>query len=443
MTDIKKYIRQVFWFFFILFTSVVVYLSYFYFVLASDIKNYSMNPRVRISRPNILRGRILDRNGVILAFSDEDGRYYPMENVFSHVVGHTSVGHSGIEERYNFNLTNLSNELWQRIKNLSTGSVLQGDDIHTTLDYRIQNFAYNLLNQRGSIVLMQPSTGNILAMVSYPSYNPNTAEYFWDYLAIGSESPLLNRATQGLYPPGSTFKIFPAALSVRERIDFNHFCNGYITINGTTIRCFHSTPHGNVDLNRAFYLSCNTYFVALANYMGYENFTTGIEEYFKEISFSLAHNQSRFNFENGIDNLILSAIGQGRTVVTPLYMAMVSSAISNGGIMNMPNIVNNNSIFSRTHSTTLFTVEEVEKLREIMTEVVTRGTGTAAGINNMQLAGKTGTAENETDIAHGWFTGFLVDGDLAISIILENSGGTGPVLPIVKSIMQYAASLDM
>ena len=448
MTDIKKYIRHIFWLFVIMFVSVTGYFVHFIFFVAPGITNSTLNPRVRINHEGRQRGNILDRNGQLLAYSENDQRHYPFGTAFAHVVGHTAVGHSGIEERYNFSLTNLSNQFFQRARHIAFERVMVGDNVQTTLDAGLQNHVYDILGtRRGSIIVMQPSTGNILAMVSYPTYDPNQVSENWSSLLNRADSPLINRATQGLYPPGSTFKTLTSSIAMRSYTNnftnFTNHCMGYIIIDGNIIRCFNNVAHGHMDMTTAFALSCNTYFVALAYEIGAYDFIYYMQDYFIPINFSLAHSPSQFNLSHNehIGYLMQTSIGQGRTLMTPLHMTLLTNAISNGGIMHMPNVVRERfsffSIFA-DNSYTIFTPEQSEKLQYMMIQVVNQGTGANASLTNGQLAGKTGTAENDAGASHGWFTGFIVDQDLSITVILENSGGTANVLPMVRNIMSYA-----
>ena len=138
--------------------------------------------------------------------------------------------------------------------------------------------------------------------------------------------------------------------------------------------------------------------------------------------------------------LMQTSIGQGQTLMTPLHMTLLTSAVANGGIMHQPAVVNNQRFFrlSVRGEARLLSHEQAEVLQEMMIQVVNAGTGAPASVTGYQLAGKTGTAENDTGASHGWFTGFVVDQDLAITVMLENSGGTAPVLPMVRNIMNFA-----
>ena len=447
MTSLKKNIRHVFWLFVAMFFGTVAYLSYFVLVEAPTIVNSTFNPRVRIVRDNVQRGTIYDRNGEALAYSVQGDRFYPHNSAFAHVIGHATMGHSAIEERYNFYLTNVTHEFLQRAYNIAMGDIIKGDDLVLTVDAQLQNFANNALAQRrGSIVVMQPSTGDILAMVSYPTYNPNTVREDWNDIIANEHSPLLNRATQGLYPPGSTFKTLTLASAIEQDAleSFSHVCYGHISAGGYSVNCFNNTAHGDIDATRAFAVSCNTFFVALAEYIGADAFSYSVGDFFAPVTFSLPMVQSQFSFneEHGVGYLMQTAIGQGRTLLTPLYMTMLTGAVYNGGVMRYPRVVGNISSPVTDSYANIFEEETATQLQQMMVQVVATGTGTPAAMENATLAGKTGTAENDAGASHGWFTGFVVDEDIAITVMLEHSGGTSAVLPIVRDVATFAVDLD-
>ena len=462
MNDMKKNIRRVFWLFFTMFAITVLYLTNFMLIESNNIINSTLNPRVRISRPNVKRGQILDKNGIIIAqsipFQESYARIYNYDNTFSHVVGFVDsvIGHSGVEERYNFSLQNLSFEIIQRIQNIASNSHLQGDSIVLTIDGELQKLAYNLLgNSKGSIVALDPSTGRILTMVSYPNFNPNEIAADWSRLNQDTgNSPLLNRATQGLYPPGSVFKIL-TSVSAMEHLenfeDFVHDCTGSITIDENSIRCYNYTAHGIIDMADAFAVSCNTYFVALAEAIGAENLrSTADASYFNQlIPFRLPNSASRFTLDENDDvlELMQASIGQGRVVVTPLHMAMLAGALANDGAMMHPYVVDHivtrqdriRNVASPQILTRLFTYENNSKLHDMMVQAVESGTGAPASVSGVQVGGKTGTAENDRGEAHGWFVAFASNNgsQIALAVMLENSGGAARPLVIARNLIQF------
>lgn len=460
MDEIKKNLRIVFGVFFVLFFGLVVYLGYFWWDRSEVLANSSLNPRVRLAPSGIRRGDILDRHGVVLAHSvaDETGgfqRIYPYGRAFAHVVGYTGMSHAGIEERYNIRLSNLSWEMYQRLRGIALeGEVLQGDGLQLTLDAALQNYIYQRLGTHtGSVVVLEPTTGKVRAMVSNPTFDPNTVAQDWQGLIQDTGGrPLINRSAQGLYPPGSTFKILTAAAAIDQGLEaFVYEDTGSITLEGHTIRNFNSVPHGTLDLTEAFARSSNTYFVALADEMGVETYVAQVSNMFRQADFVLANNTSQFNLtaDAPLADLMQTAMGQGQTLVTPLFMANLVGAIAGEGYLMRPQLVyqvldhrgEGRVIFQPQREGRLFSNDQVVVLKELMTEVVRSGTGQNAALaNGIQLAGKTGTAENEAGDSHGWFVGFAPaeNPQYVIVVMLEHSGGTGPVLPMVRDILNFA-----
>ncbi|MCL1925256.1 MAG: penicillin-binding transpeptidase domain-containing protein [Defluviitaleaceae bacterium] len=451
MGDIKKNLRIIFGLFFVMFAFLVGYIVYFEVFVSPVIVNQTLNPRTNIVHENVWRGNIYDVNNNLLVEQTELSRNYIYGSAFAHTVGYTGVGRFGIEERYNFYLTNLSGELFQRIDYISFGANMYGDSLRLTLDSELQNFAYSQLgDRRGSIVVLEPSTGAVRAMVSNPSFNPNNIAQDFNALRDDADSPFLNRASGGLYPPGSTFKTVTALLGLKLAPNFTHYCHGHIILDGHRINNFNNVAHGYINMSRAFAVSCNTFFVALANYIGGYNFQKYAGKLFPHINFSLNYSQAQFNFSYEYADLAMlmqTSIGQGQTLVNPLYLALLASTVANGGIMAEPHIVQNVLTHRgnirrtfRTPAIRLFDEYYSNHLKDMMVRVVTEGTGIAAALNNYQLAGKTGTAEVGYGASHGLFIGFAPADNprYAIAVVLENSGGTAPVQPIVRNVLNFA-----
>lgn len=196
-----------------MFCALIGYLLKFLMVDSSSVIVNTYNPRLSALEKNIHRGEIRDRDGEVLARTVENGdrliREYPKGRDFAHVVGYVQKGKTGVEAYGNFILLEVSDRFIQRVNQVFTGDKLKGNNIILTLDADIQHKARELLKGRkGAIVVMEPSTGKILAMVSYPDFNPNEIDENWAKLNQDEEnSPLLNRASQGLYPPGPYIKL--------------------------------------------------------------------------------------------------------------------------------------------------------------------------------------------------------------------------------------------
>ena len=255
MSNMKRSMRRVFWLLALCFFLLLGYLGKLVFVDREEISGNSYNSRLRYVDETIKRGDILDREGEVIATStrQEDGIYkreYPRGRMAAHITGYSSVGKTGVEAAENFELMKLHNELFQRVSSVVRKTELQGNSVALTMDMDIQTTAGNLLGSaKGAIVVMEPSTGRILALQAYPDFDPNTVEAQWDTLKEDADSPLVNRATQGLYPPGSTFKTVTALAGMEYLSDWQSFqveCTGERVFQDKVIHCYNNKVHGMV-----------------------------------------------------------------------------------------------------------------------------------------------------------------------------------------------------
>lgn len=456
--ELKRMIR-VFTAMCILFIVLIVYLSYFQIFTAPTIKNNTYNKRLWIDEENILRGMILDRNGKILAYSekteDSSKRYYNYGSLYAHIIGYSyrEYGKAGLEAAYNNELLNLqeSTTIKEIKKIIEPNSI--GNTLKLTIDHGLQELANSLLQgKKGAIVLMNPQTGEIYAMVSQPTFNSSTLREEWNTFVEDPDSPFLNRATNGLYAPGSTFKVITALASLEKpNIEKNYKCNGSIVVDGYKLKDYGGKAHGTLDLREALVKSCNSYFAQMGLQIGKDKLGEVSEKFMinKKIPFDLPVKKSTFPYSEGLGKTDLAAasIGQGKVLMTPLNMALVASAIGNGGNMVKPilvkeiispegNIVENYNTEIISNVTNGIVADE---LKNMMVDVVNRGTGTNASIKNMKVAGKTGTAENSSGKTHAWFIGFAPADNpkVAISVVLEEEGSTGgkSAAPIARKLM--------
>ena len=462
MSNMKRSMRRVFWLLALCFFLLLGYLGKLVLVDRAEISGNAYNHRLRYVDETIRRGDILDRDGEILATSvlQNDGTYsreYPRARMAAHITGYSSVGKSGVEAAENFTLMALKNELIQRVSGIIRKTELMGNSVALTVDMDIQSTAGNLLGSaKGAIVVMEPSTGRVLALQAYPDFNPNSVENQWETLKDHADSPLVNRATQGIYPPGSTFKTVTALAAMEHMSNWQSFtveCTGEMDFQDKVIHCYNNKAHGTVDMKAALAASCNCYFAALAKEIGPGN----LAKTMRQVGMDTV---SHFELETSMNNIYLAkgaseselvetAIGQGRTGVTPLYMAMLASAIANDGMMMQPYIVDhvvypNGSTGKDTVPNKLMEIcsaEEASILKDMMTEVVTSGTGTAAAVGGVTVAGKTGTAENATGNDHSWFIGFAPaeDPKVAVAVLIENSN-YGSATPIAGKMIRAALS---
>ena len=460
MKDLRKNLQHMFWFLAILFIGLGGYFVYVAAVEGEGFIAHPFNARVAVGDDSIRRGTIYDIHGTPIAESIyDDGRYvrqYPFGSIFAHTAGYSGMSKAGLELSRNFALYRLNWELIQRAAHVTTGQELRANSIVTTFDADLQQMIHNALGtSRGAAVVLDPTTGAILAMVSAPSFDPNNITENWSGLIADTEnSPLLNRATQGLYPPGSTFKVVTATAALEHDatlLDFVFECTGQAVFGGETIRCIGGNAHGMVDMHRAMAVSCNGYFSTLAEMIGAESLIQASEMllFNTMIDFELAASMPQFPMgENpAIDELIQTAIGQGRTTATPLNMALIAAAVANGGTVMAPYVVDSvlsgfgnvmNTVSPRSMAQVM-DAQTAAILNEMLVEAVNTGTGAPAALPHIQVAGKTGTAQNATGVDHSWFIGYAPAENprVALAIIIENTSGGARATQMAGQIFDF------
>ena len=454
----RSNIKKVFWFYLLLFLILIIYILFFSFFNSKKIIGNPYNPRVTKSQNNnVIRGSILDRNLNVLA-ETKDNRVYNYDNVFAHTIGFINNGGYGIESKYNFDMQTLNNELIQRFnKEFNKDYKLKANSLVLTLDKDLQNFCYEKLKDKnGAIIVMDSTTGKILAMVSSPSFNPNNISNDWNNLVNDTKNnPIINRATQGLYPPASVFKILTSATFIENYEDFENYtytCKGYETFGDIKIECFDKKAHGNLNLEKALAVSCNSFFANLSNLITPEQLaeTANKALFNNSLNFTLEYNKSSFTLNNTspIDEIIQTYIGQGKTLVTPLHIALIGSSIANNGIMMTPyiveskldykgNVINKNLPKKLTNA---FSIETAQTIKNMLEKVVTEGTGKKAKIDNISISAKTGTAQVEGQKDHTWFLGMAPteNPNIVVSVIFENSGENSNIVEVARDIIDFA-----
>jgi peptidoglycan glycosyltransferase len=464
--DIKKNISRVAFFLFSLIFILLVYITYIQVVNSDELVNNPLNKRTSVSSNKIQRGSIIDRRGNKLAYSErnDDGhftRLYPFNEKFAHVVGYenTKLGNTGIEAVYNSYLSGTDNisAKFGAIQKLIKKN--NGYDVVLTIDSKLQQIAYDALgNQKGAIVVLNPKNGAILAMVSKPSFNPNLINETWTDIQNNSSALLLNRATQGLYPPGSILKTMILDATLKEHkvtLQDTFDCPGYLKVSDDyTLYESGKVAYGKLNLKEALTVSSNTTFATLALKLG----STKVEDTFKRFGFDKKLGNEDFiesptvfpNFNELSDgDLCQVGIGQGSLLITPLRMALMTSAFANKGVIMRPHLLNeirasDGSIIKKYSDEKWLEVtskENAKIISEFMENVVENGTGRNARISGIRVAGKTGTAENAEENPHAWFIGFAPaeDPELVVVVIVENGGSGGKIAaPIAKKIIVSA-----
>lgn len=446
------------------FLAMIGYLCLYVRDNEQELLNNSYNARQEILASENTRGTIFDRKGNQLAYTQANGdteeRVYPYANLFSHVVGFSTKGKTGIEGLTNYYLINSDIPLSEKVENDLAQKKNPGNEVHTTLDADLQQVVYNSLGiYKSACIVTNVKTGEVLAMVSKPDFDPNTIVQDWDKYVeeeqTKNSSVLLNRTTQGLYPPGSTFKMITSLQYIREHdtsVEGYHFnCNGRFTHGNTTIQCYHGANHGSEDFYKAFAKSCNSAFSSIGVGLDRNSYGNTLDDllFNTELPIDINYSKSCLNVDETVsdDDMIQISIGQGYAQITPMHMNMITCAIANDGILMRPRFVNrvlsaNGSIvkeYTPENYAQLLTKEESDVLTELMVGVVNEGTATKLKTVDYQAAGKTGSAEYNgvKEDSHAWFTGFAPadDPEIAVTIIIEGIGSGGDyAAPIAKRI---------
>jgi len=474
----------------VMLVALIVASTYWQAWAAPDLANKNDNAIRQISEFTIDRGLILAADGTVLARNRVVRtnnrtyyyRRYPLGALTAAAVGYATQnrGRTGLERSSSDYLTGADQSLAGAIKQIGDrllGSTIHGSDIRLSLNLAAQRVAMNALGTNcGAALAIEPSTGRVLVLASKPSYNPNDVEnHYGRVLRIKSASckpasPLSDRATQGLYPPGSSFKVVTAAAALdsgKFTPASNFYDPGYCTDYGQRVNNFINHDQigpeqfGNLSLASAFQHSVNSVFCNIGIKLGAHTlmdyarrFGFGIKPPIDLSSYTVAASglyQGRRLLSASEDNngdAGRIAFGQYKLLVTPLQMAMVAATVANGGVLMRPHLVD--KVIRRDGTVDkidpqivgrAIKPETAAELTQMMEAVVSGGTGTAAQISGVRVAGKTGTAENGPGRANTtWFVAFApADAPrVAVAVVLENQTGTGgaTAAPIAREIMQ-------
>ncbi|MCL6471488.1 MAG: cell division protein FtsI [Firmicutes bacterium] len=443
------------------FVLLVANLTYLQFIAASELTAKPENVRPILYEQKFRRGDIISADNKVLATSkkvaDSYKRYYAEGSVAAPVTGFysTKYGRSGLELTFDEQLSGQSylSSVDAYIKRL-LGKDVPGNNLYLSINMDIQRLADKLLGDRkGAVIALNPKTGAVIALVSKPSYNPNDIDNNWSILVKSPDGPMLNRATQGKFTPGSSFKIITAAAALENSIlttDTVFDAPANIKIYGGKVTNYEKKGFGKITFADAFARSVNTVFAQVGKSLGggklvdaAENFGFG-----RKTPFDIPAGISHIPRPSDMDELEVAwmAVGQGRIQATPLTMALACSAIANNGKIMRPYLVekiqepNGNVAFQREPRVWLSPIkpETAQVLRGLMEKVVDEGTGKAAKIPGVRVAGKTGTAEVGNGEPHAWFVGFAPaeDPQVLVAAVVEN-GGTGgrTAAPIAREIM--------
>lgn len=486
MNDISNSVKHIMTVFLLCFVGLIGYMAYFQVFKAPQIANDSGNVRLWAKRNEVLRGTIYDRDGNALTSSSKidaisQKREYLYGDLYAHALGYVnpSYGLTGLEKAFDEELTK-SNALVTDIRSLFSDFNIDkfiearknserekiGNSIITTLDTDLQKIARDALgNNKGSVVALNPKTGEILAMVSTPTYNPNDLKTVMEAANSGADKngTLINRALEGKYPPGSTFKAVTLASALEylpDSINRTYKDNGKITFeDGSKLPNFNGNVYGQISLRKAFQVSSNVVFGELALELGNEKLKTtaeafGFNKRVPGVGIEIAKSQfpTLQSYEKGM--IAQSGIGQSSILATPMQMALVAATIANNGAMMEPRLVNKvvdfeGNVVKTIESKTLSQVipaEDALVIRDYMKTVVDSNLGRWPLFRGTNAGGKTGTAEyNYPDGTpappHAWFIGAapINDPEIAIAVIVENGGsGSGDSAVVASKVINAA-----
>lgn len=444
-------------------------LVYWQVVQADNLLENPANRRLILMESRVTRGGIFDRNGEILAQTQTSNgkkvRVYPKGEMFEPMLGYSTVklGSSGLEGTLANWLLGIKNATPTQAIQQLFALPRQGDDVVLTLDSRLQSIAYNALKGKmGAVVAIDPRSGEVLALASQPSFDPNNLEQNWkDILSHPQERPLENRAFS-LFPPGSTMKVVTSAALFRSGLNTSNLYDstGSTVINGQVITEQNGESFGWINYNMALAHSCNSYFASYGVQAGDKKFLEAAKDYGfgQKIPFELnipmsqIANSAKLPETLPVNLLAASAFGQGEVLVTPFHMALIAAGIANHGVIMTPRLVervldsSQNNIFEQKPQPWLNALSKVEadKITSAMVTAVTDGTAAPGALPDVQVAGKTGSAEPGGNVpTDAWYIAFApADAPrIAIAVIVEHGGtGGGAAAPIARQIMQAALS---
>ena len=440
-------------------------------------------------------------------------RVYLYKEVFSHLLGYINkpnqkelslpfiskmpnldIGKEGLEKSYNPILVGKAgqreievNSNGRIIREISKIDSIKGDEIYLSIDFRLQEYAYNLLKsyKAGSINVMNIKSGEILCMTSTPTYDPNLIikkpnKAYWDSILANSLSPLTNRSIQGLYSPGSTFKMIVAIAALKYgviNVNTTHNCDGKIKFGDRLYHCWKTNGHGKMNITNAIKQSCDVFFYEISKQIGIDKIAKVALDFGLGKTFDI----SMPNQKKGIvpskewkrneigeswypGETLISAIGQGFVLTNPLQLAVMTSIIASNGKMIEPTILKTNKSDFKTSSKYS---REIKIIKEAMFKVVNENRGTAfkSRLEDVKFAGKTGTSqvkritlsERESDEFrkkeqewknrdHALFVGYMPHDNpkFSISVIIEHGGsGASTAAPIAKQMFNYINNLKI
>jgi penicillin-binding protein A len=483
-----RQIRTLAFAFVALFFLLFLQTNYIQVFAAHRLANNPANIRLLLEEFDVNRGEILarDEKTVLARSKPTEGRFkylrvYPQGPLYSQITGFQSVllGRTDLESSMNDWLSGRASELLpQTLVDEILGRDKRGATVVTTIDAKLQKVAKQALGSLpGGVVALDPTTGEILAMVANPSYDPNRlathnldqAQQAWKQLNRDPVKPLLSRASQELFPPGSTFKLVTASAALENgmtpntmfpnppQLDLPQTTHNLSNFGGE--HCLGGAPQ--LSLAQALQVSCNVVFGEIGLKLGAEKLVAQAEKFGfdqkvpLDIPFAEGQIPPASGFNDQLPAVAFSAIGQQSVTANPLQMALVAAAIANKGVEMRPRLVREirgpSGRIVKTFEPEPFgqpiSANTAAEMTAMMINVVQQGTGIAAQIPGIQVAGKTGTAQTENGNPHAWFVSFAPANDprIVVAVVVLNGGSLGSdatggrvAAPIARAIMQAA-----
>ncbi len=428
----------------------------------------SKNVRYQAAKSAVVAGDIIDRSGVVMATTDESGERVYQSSIKArratvHVLGdrdgNVANGVDSFQANY---LLGFETSLSERVAALLRGQTRRGDDLTLTIDSKLCTRIVSLFEtgattagKSGAAVVMNYKTGEVLALVSLPVFDPGNIT---EAVRTNPQHPFWNRALQSTLAPGSTFKIITTASALENMADITSYrflCTGATQVMDQVIHDYKMAQHGSLTLEKAFTVSCNNAFAQCALMLGDEKLRKTAEDFgfndnflFREV---VVENSVYPTTNRNLVQVAWSGAGQSDIGATPMHMCMVAAAIANDGVMMEPRMllsVKGPGGVTRLRLTTkvyrrAVPTDIAATLQTYMQNVVATGTGSAARVSGLTIAGKTGSAEasvDHVDVTNAWFVGYIADDSLpyACAVLVEEGDSGGSVAaPIAANIFKY------
>jgi peptidoglycan glycosyltransferase len=459
----------------VLFVALIVNLTWIMGVRAQWFQDRPENKRSIAKEMKIKRGDILGYDGSVMAGTERRSGYYyrdyPNGTLAPQLLGYDSVryGRSGIEAQLNDQLTGQASDLGvQNWVDKLLGRKPRGASLKLTLVPAVQKVAQSeLQGQKGAIVVLDPKTGALIASASAPTYDPANLDDRWATLSKDPSAPLLNRPTQGLYVPGSAFKVVTGSGGLdtgKVTPDTEFVDTGTYVVFGGKVTNYGGAVYGPNDFTTAMTLSINTTFAKVGNTLGRKRLITGAQQYgfYQKPPLELPAGEIVASGRYGKQGLLSpdafmdpldvawAACGQEKLLATPLQMALVAGGVANGGRVMKPYylqevVTPDGQVVAKAQPEQWLVATKpltATQLNDMMQRVVNSGTATAAALEGIQVAGKTGTAEKGDGTNLAWFIGFAPaeDPTIAIAVVIEDTQSTGgeAAAPLAAAVIKTA-----